>query len=287
MLPNFLVCGVQKAATTSLYAYLRQHPQIYLPDTKELNYFNLNWDKPLAWYEDLFTSWTGQAAVGEVSPLYMWEERVPERIAQTLDNPRLIFLLRNPIDRAYSNYWFNVERGAQNPAASFGEAIRSKEGEYRYLSKGLYEQQLNRYAAFFRRERLLVLYTEILRSNPRQTLRSVFEFLEIDREVEVSVSSKHNATRVPSNPMVSSIWARWLKQRDHIKRIVPQEVADWTRSARKGLHARQFKVFLPPPMDMADREYLREWYSVEVANLERLLGKGAPWGSDFGRPDAS
>ena len=149
MLPNFLVCGVQKATTTSLYAYLRQHPQIYLPETKELNYFNQHWGKPLTWYAAHFAAWSGQPAVGEVSPLYLWDEHTPERIARTLPEARLIFLLRNPIDPAYSIDWFNVARGVQNPKESFSAAIRSPEGEWRYLSKGLYAAQLSRYVLHF------------------------------------------------------------------------------------------------------------------------------------------
>lgn len=286
MLPNFLVCGAQKAATTSLYAYLRQHPQIYLPETKELNYFNLNWDKSLAWYEDLFASWSGQPAVGEVSPLYIWEEQVPERIAQTLDSPRLIFLLRNPIDRAYSNYWFNVSRAAQNPAVGFSQAIRNKEGEYRYLSKGLYGQQLTRYAALFPRERLLVLYTEDLKSNPHTTLKRVFEFLDVVPNVEVSVANRHNATRMPRNPVVATVWARWLDQRDRIRRLIPERLANLSRRARKDLHGMLFREASPPPMSQADRDYLRKWFSSDVAELGRLLDQVPPWTSDFGRPDA-
>ncbi len=220
--------------------------------------------------------------MGEVSPLYMWENQVSGRVAQTLDNPRLIFLLCNPIDCAYPNYWFNVSRGAQNPAETFGKAIRSKEGEYRYLGNGLYTQQLRRYTALFPWERILVLFTENLRSTPDEILRCVFEFLEVDPGVEVSVASKRNATRVPSNPMVSAIWARWLQQRGRIRRIVPQDVAAWTRSARKGLHALLFRESPPPSMDTADREYLRSFYSGELADLCRLLGKATPWGGDFG-----
>lgn len=109
MLPNFLIVGAQKCGTTSLHEYLYQHPQIYLPEGKETKFFaeDARYSKGITYYEDVcFSTYSGESAVGEVDPDYMYFEQALERIAEHLDlrTTKLIFVLRNPVDRAFSHY---------------------------------------------------------------------------------------------------------------------------------------------------------------------------------------
>ena len=281
MLPNFLICGVQKAATTSLHAYLRQHPQVFMPETKELNFFSHHWDKGLDWYEQHFQPRSNQIAVGEASPLYAWDENAPARIRQTLKDPRLIFLLRNPIDRAYSNYLFNVARAAQRPEQSFSEAIRTPEGQWRYLDKGLYSQQLSRFAEIFPRERMYVGFTETLRAQPDQELRQYFAFLDVDPLIQVDTRRNHNATRLPRNATTSWIWGLWVEHRQWARRLVPGVLAANSRTARRRIHSWLFHDKSPPPMNPLDRTYLRDWFADDTVRLERFLDKSLPWQGDW------
>jgi len=281
MLPNFLVCGAQKSGTTSLHAYLRQHPQIYLPEKKELNYFNLNWSKSLAWYEAHFNAWSGQEAAGEVSPLYLWHPETAERIAETLPAARLIFILRNPIDRAFSNYWFNVARGAQNPNETFSEVIRTQDGQWRYLSKGLYAEQLSRYGALFPSKSRLVLYTEDLKKDPQSLLRAISEFLSLESNRELHVGALYNTTQTPRNPWMSFAWGLWVANRQQARQFVPPRIASATRRLRQSFHRLVFQSQSPSPMAASDRDYLRCWFAADVANLREMLGEPGPWTSDF------
>src|SRR4051794_34967159 len=129
MLPNFLIIGAAKAGTTSLYHYLRQHPDVYMSTIKEPNYFCFEEQLPeyapvrtLAEYESLFDGASSQPAVGEASTQYLNSAAAPRRIANILPNVRLIVSLRNPADRAYSSYLGRVWGGRERAGVS--EALR-------------------------------------------------------------------------------------------------------------------------------------------------------------------
>src|SRR5690606_19149476 len=125
MLPNFLVIGAQKAGTTWLYDVLRRHPDIFLPETKELSYFcQLDSDGnelnhfsrlDLAWYEGFFSAQDTETAIGEISPMYLCDEMAPRRIASTFPSIKLIAALRDPVERAASEYWMTFNKRASMP----------------------------------------------------------------------------------------------------------------------------------------------------------------------------
>jgi len=114
MLPNFLIVGAQKAGTSSMVIYLSEHPDVSVP-LNEIHFFDIDerYKKGLKWYEKHFKKWNGQKAIGEKTPIYMYLEKVPARIAKDLPNIKLIFMLRNPTDRAWSNYWMRVRKGRE------------------------------------------------------------------------------------------------------------------------------------------------------------------------------
>ena len=116
MLPNFIVIGSQKAGTTSLYEVFRGHPQIFMPEKKELNFFfqESEFARGQSYYEEYFAATSaGAIAVGEASPGYICHPDVPARIHAMVPDARLIVTLRNPIERAYSQYWDNRRRLAE------------------------------------------------------------------------------------------------------------------------------------------------------------------------------
>src|SRR5918992_1234170 len=118
MLPNFLIIGAAKAGTTSLWAYLREHPQVFMAEPKELHFFVAasNWKRGLGWYESHFDRAKGSVAVGEACGAYSrfpTHRGVPARIAGVVPDARLIYLVRHPIDRMVSNYVLNVRLGVE------------------------------------------------------------------------------------------------------------------------------------------------------------------------------
>ncbi len=180
MLPNFLIIGAAKAGTTSLYHYVRAHPQAFMPERKELSFFceQFNWNRGREWYESHFADAGSAVAVGEASPrytVYPLYEGVPARVASLIPDARLIYLVREPIARMQSQYLDNVINGLEK--RSIEEAV---EVEPFYLTSSRYALQLDQYLEFFHRDRILVLRSEDMRSERERALARVFGFLEID-----------------------------------------------------------------------------------------------------------
>ena len=112
-LPTFLICGAPKAGTTALYEYVRQHSDVSIP--KETGFFHRNCHKGEDWFRSHFSDWEGGEAIGEVFVTTMSTPGAEERVAELIPDARLIFLLRDPVDRAYSDYSFNVQQGWTPP----------------------------------------------------------------------------------------------------------------------------------------------------------------------------
>ena len=188
--PNFLICGTQKGGTKALLQYLVQHPEISMYPN-EINYFSWEYDKDDSWYTAHFSE---NKFVGEKSPSYMLIPEVPERIHKFDSEMKLIFILRNPIDRAYSHYWMNVRRGKET--RSFSQAIREPELENKYginmyLSRGKYKEKLDRFRKYFPEENMLVLSSEELRNDTDSSLLKVQRFLGFgDFDFDTSINTK-------------------------------------------------------------------------------------------------
>ena len=122
LMPEFIVIGAQRCGTTSLYAYLSSHPQVVPAIKKEVHFFDYNFGKGLDWYRSHFPRWTPMGVTGEATPYYMFHPNAAKRVYQVIPQTKLIMLLRNPIDRAYSHYHHEVRLGVES--ATFQEAIR-------------------------------------------------------------------------------------------------------------------------------------------------------------------
>jgi hypothetical protein len=222
-LPDFVVIGGKKCGTTFLYQLLGQHPLVQPAASKELHFFDALFDEGAEWYRQCFPAprWEDgrRTITGEASP-YMAHRYAPERMAQVVPQARLIALLRNPVERAYSDYQmvarkdrehktFEEAIGLEEPAEA-GKA-RPNEGETsededhavldedsEYLSRGVYIDQLLRWAEFFPREQLLVLKSEDFFESPNETLKLVLDFLDLpewEPESEELMASKRNEGR--------------------------------------------------------------------------------------------
>ena len=222
VLPAFLIIGAQRAGTTTLYTYLRRHPDVASPRhadsslywSKELHFFDENFWRGLDWYRAFFPLRARQRTArrlgrdlvpGEGTPYYLFHPAVPARVAATLPDVRLIALLRNPVERAYSHYQLMAKTGREK--LSFEEAIevepkrlagvdevlmgerpapegdgdrRQRQQHHRhraYIGRGLYADQLERWFEHFPREQLLVLRSEDFLARPDDIYAEVFDFL--------------------------------------------------------------------------------------------------------------
>jgi hypothetical protein len=190
-LPNFLIIGAQKTGTTSLFHYVEGHPEVFMCRPKEPDFFieERNWSRGSQWYESLFDRADGAGAVGEASVCYTMDPTytgVPERIARMLPQARLIYMVREPVDRMRSEYlhlrYLRKQLPKMPPEDLPIERALIEHPQYLWSSK--YAHQIELYLRYFPLERLLVVVAEDLRHRRRETLRRVFEFLGVPPDWE-------------------------------------------------------------------------------------------------------
>ena len=193
-LPTALIIGAQKAGTTALYAWLRDHPAVVGPVWKEVNYFDRRYAKGPRWYRGNFPRARGASVVLEATPGYLFHPQAPQRVRELIPDARLVALVREPVGRAYSHYQHEVALGRE--PLSFEQAVAAEDermdGEldrmladpeyfshawwnYTYLARGRYSEQLERWLEVFPDDQLLVIPTEDLTQRPRETYARVLE----------------------------------------------------------------------------------------------------------------
>lgn len=186
--PDFLILGAQKAGTSSLYAYLTQHPQILAPLRKELEFWSWKFYHGLDWYLAQFPKLPIEDSyqTGEACPNYFDFPDTPERLASYCPQIKLIILLRNPVDRAISHYyhWRNIHQENDSLEVALQKNLQNLQPNSRYnsvpknyLERGLYADHLQRWFSYFPREQFLIVQSEAFYRNPEQTLRQVYQFL--------------------------------------------------------------------------------------------------------------
>lgn len=265
-LPDFLVIGAMRSGTTSLARWLRAHPQAFVPVTKELHFFDLHWDQGVAWYERHFDGAGQASAAGEATPNYLYHHEVPGRIAQVLPGIRLVAVLRNPVDRAWSHYWMNVQKGRErlsfeDALASEPKRLATEDAPWRwaYLDRGRYAEQLRRYEERFGRYRMHVLLFDDMRADAVAAYRGVCRFLGIDDAVVPDeVGRPANAYRKVRSHRVARLARRLpVKLRDAVGRLNSQQAAY-------------------PRMDDSTRERLAAHFAPHNAALAEWLGRELP-----------
>jgi len=210
VLPDFLIIGAARSGTTSLYQYLIQHPSVIPAIGKEVYFFDKKFDKGINWYKSFFPTKLSKSRLenkqkrncltGEATPRYLHYPHTPNRVFELIPNVKLIVLLRNPIDRAYSHY--QMEVGSDNEELPFEDAIEQEEKRitddmkkmesdenfysvyfYRksYLTRGIYVDQLKRWFEYFPREQFLILKSEDFYSKTPEVYQQVLDFLGLSK----------------------------------------------------------------------------------------------------------
>jgi Sulfotransferase domain len=266
-LPNFLVIGAMKSGTTSLHQYLDSHPEIFMSTPKELHFFSQHFDQGLAWYQAAFAGADQATALGEASAsytIYPGADDVPKRIAETIPDARLIYLVRHPVERLRSHYlhWVGVGR----ERAAIDRAIFTNPA---YIETSRYAARLERYLEHFPLDQILVVKSEDLLRDRRRTLATVFRFLDVDGshwEPSLMEVEFHRASdkKVPRR----TLWAlRDIKQVRWVLHRVPKPVR--RLGERVG--------FETPRLDRAElrsnlRRQLEDLFAEDVSRLRRYAG---------------
>ena len=203
MLPDFIIIGVQRGGTTSLYQYIIKHPQVVPASQKELHFFDYNFNKGISWYQSQFIDdikGDEHILTGEASPYYIFHPHAPKRISKIAPSVKIIVLLRNPVDRAYSHYCHEIRMEIEK--LSFENAIKEErrrlEGEiekmihdetyhsfnhqnFSYLAREIYVDQLKVWNKFFAKDQILIICSEDFYTKPHTITNEVFDFLGISK----------------------------------------------------------------------------------------------------------
>jgi hypothetical protein len=246
-LPNFLIIGAAKAGTTSLYQYLKQHPQIYGCPIKGTKFFafqegqkvtfagpgdQASYDRnaitdPSA-YRALFDEVTHEIAIGEVSGLYLYSPVAPARIKALLPEVKLIAILRNPVDRAFSSF-LHMRREGREPLTDFAAALSAEEARikdnwehlWHYTQVGFYYTQLKRYFDLFRHDQIAVYLYDDFKANPGAVIRDIFQFLGVDSAFTPDVSTKHNVFGKPKSNYLYQLFKKPNPVKAALKPFLP------------------------------------------------------------------
>lgn len=242
---NFLICGTQKGGTSALDNYLRAHNQVCMGSTKEVHFFDreenflseaINYSK----YHSFFDSKPHHKAIGEATPIYMYWQDSPKRIWQYNPNIKILLLLRNPIERAFSHW--NMERMRGKDSLSFWEAITTENKRcceasplqhrvYSYIDRGFYMTQLEKIWQHFPKNQVLILKNENLKNKPLDTLNEVCDFLNLTPFQKVQPKKIHarpyeSELKPAEREFLKSVFVKEIKA---LERTLKWDCSDWLK----------------------------------------------------------
>lgn len=291
MLPDFLIIGPPKCASTSLHFYLGQHPEIYTSKVKETVFFSRDYQKGIEFYENYFKDAGNAKAIGEATPVYAFLPFVADRIKKHFPEIKLILCFRNPMDRAFSSWLMQKGMGVEK--AGFRDAMEMNlkqldyinlegeegvktwmnsignfdEGETRlrtYLQAGFYADIIKSYQKRFNPEQIKVIFLEDMKQDFDGTMQELFRFLQVDDKFIVPNKDVANfyferkGNKI-SNKIIGVKGTRFIAKR------LPKSF--------KNIFKRKWKVAETPKISMEDRVWLWEIFKNDVAELERMTGR--------------
>ena len=296
-LPNFILFGAPKAGTTSLHKALDQHPEVWMSQQKEPVFFgNSNFQREsktanstdptgdkfrqgmvndAASYLALFDGVTDEKAIGEASITYLRSFIACRRLHNLLPDVKLVAVLRQPADRAHSNYWYLVRDGFE-PAPTFEAALadeaRRIEAGWNHMTHhkawGFYGEQLAHYYQYFPRENIKIFLYEDWRNDPQKTLRELFEFVGVAADFEPTIP-RANRTLIPRNRALSD-WVRALHPMKGNSRVRPPLLRRALFGAARRVNAR-YNLAVAPAINPETRARLTAEFRPDILKLQELL----------------
>ncbi|MAG92427.1 MAG: sulfotransferase [Planctomycetaceae bacterium] len=287
VMPSFLVIGAAKAGTTAVNQFFAEHPEVYICPVQEPRFFSFEGQKfspdhplhaktvtTIEEYRALFDGVTDEKAVGEVSPSYLHNTRAPGNIQAHLPDVRLIAVLRNPVDRAYSHFLHYVKGGTET-TTDFASALNDVEGlslddwkpRRDYVRFGFYHEQLSRYFARFDPKQIKVYLFEDLRREPEETLKDVYRFVGVDDTFLPDYSKQHNVSGIPRSRALRSFLDRPNAAKSFLRRCIPGPVRRRTADIVRLRNLRK------PELSKTVRAELVEVFRDDVLQLQELIGR--------------
>ena len=292
MLPTFLIGGAPKAGTTALWALLDAHPQVFMTRMKEPRFLTrrlnepspgvhmigpdrrVNFERGLNWYQSLFAGSDGAIARGEASPQYIGAQDGPELMNSCVPGVKIVFTLRQPVERAYSQYWQHWKKGWR--MAPF-ERLLDDEPSLRYLAyMSRYAQHVERYRQQLGPERVHLILFDDLRTEPQRVYRALCRFIGVDDSFQpASYDDSYNEFTSPR--------LRWLQAGlmathfQHFGRLVPSALRPGLRRVRHAVEGMNRNATRYVPLDPALHARLTERFEEDIAYVERLTRPLPEW----------
>jgi len=290
-LPNFICVGAQKAGTTSLYDILKSHPNIYMSDVKETKFFQRDNDyiKGLKFYqEEYFSNLNQELIIGEIDPEYLYFNYVSKRIYDSLGkNTKLIFMLRNPVERAYSHYLMSLRRGYET--LSFENAIAceyerinntsndteyfSQKNHFSYIDRGLYYKQIEEYLKYFPKENMLfILFEEDFLLKKEETINKILIFLGVESSKVLDINAKSNPATLPKSIFLTNL----LNKKSLLKRIIKILLPFPTlrNNIKQKIDQLNQKVLIKRKLDKNFKnDTFEKYFKKDVSKLEQLIDR--------------
>lgn len=287
VLPNFLIVGAAKAGTTSLCYYLNQHPEVYISRIKEPRFFAPEFytkfrygplrgkARKKVWsleeYSKLFAHVRHEKAIGEASTEYLYFPEVPKRIKELIPQAKIIVVLRNPIERAFSAYCYQVRDGCES--LSFEDALLNEKQRLReywrpgwlYKSCGFYYTQLKRYFDIFERSQIKVYLYNHLSTEPVELLQDVYTFLGVSNRFTPDLS-RQNVSKIPRSTLINRLFVRDNPVKGMATNVLPKKLTQVLASRFKELNLAD-----KPELLLETRSYLTEIYREDILKLEALI----------------
>ena len=288
-LPNFLIIGAQKAGTTSLYAYLEQHQDIFMSNPKEPRFFvdDKKYSKGLEYYSKFFVECKNEIMIGEASTNYSSYsnlEKIIQRIYKFNPKTKLIYILRNPISRSYSSYWWNIRMQAE--PLSFEEALQQEENRihkdnaelidpWSYKRSGLYFYIIEQYLKYFPKENLKVILLEDLESSVIKTCNDIFEFLNLKKFNVTKLEDDFiNKATLPTNKFIQWFMNKPSRTLNLMSYFLKYTIGtDKKAKLHEFIDKKTLKTFEYPPMKESNFEYQVKYFENDIKQLENILNR--------------
>lgn len=282
-LPNFFIVGAPKAGTTSLYFYLKRHPDVFMSPVKEPNFFSYDETikqnlyhkekgiRTFEAYQNLFAEANGHhKAIGEASVSYLFYPSVPDKIKEKVSDAKIIISLRNPIDRCYSHYFMEHKLGYVSESL---ENIVFKKSKHKFthlyyqqfVELGMYYQQVKRYIDTFGRENVRIYIYEDLDKSVHSMATDLFNFLKVKDLHLDELNNKYNTFSTPRNPIFRFIYAQ-KRLRTFARQLVPKQSIERI----KNIFLTKEKKQEVNPLTV---EELKRIYKPDIIELEKLLNR--------------
>lgn len=282
--PNFFIVGEPRSGTTTLHDWMSQHTDIYMSSVKEPHYFSkiefpspdnevLHITRDTQTYLKLFSSGKDCPVRGESSTYYLADPAAPRLISETVPTAKLIAVLRDPIERAYSHYLLYNRRGKQK--LSFYETIQrditkpeDQNLAHNLVELGRYHKHISNYLQYFPQNQLLVLLFDDLHNHPKETMAQIFDFLGVEagQADDIDTGKAQNTYQQPRNELLGKLMANKHLTSLGLK-ILPRPLLQQIRNEILLIKSTK------PPLDPAAKKMLQETYEPEINKLETLLNR--------------